>query len=94
MKKISTTLIFFLFSTFSIVAQNGIIKGKVFNPISNEAIPFANVVIQGTTTGTSTDIDGNYIISGLEPKLYRDLIGKKMLKPSSINTPVTMDHIN
>ena len=70
MKKISTTLIFFLFSTFSIVAQNGIIKGKVFNPISNEAIPFANVVIQGTTTGTSTDIDGNYIISGLEPKLY------------------------
>lgn len=30
---------------------------------------------------------------GLEPKLYRDLIGKKMLKPSSINTPVTFHHI-
>jgi hypothetical protein len=53
-----------------VLAQNGVIKGKVFNPISNEAVPFANVVIQGTTLGTSTDIDGKYEISGLEPKLY------------------------
>jgi hypothetical protein len=51
-------------------AQSGIIKGKVFNPISNEAVPFANVVIQGTTIGVSTDLDGKYEISGLQPKLY------------------------
>lgn len=51
-------------------SQNAVIKGKVFNPISNEPIPFANVVIQGTTIGASTDIDGKYEIGGLEPKLY------------------------
>jgi len=70
MKKLSTTLIFFLLSTLAIFSQNAIIKGKVFNPINNEPVPFANVIIQGTTTGTSTDLDGNYEISGLEPKLY------------------------
>ena len=70
MKKLSTTLIFFMLSTLAIFSQNAIIKGKVFNPINNEPVPFANVIIQGTTTGTSTDLDGNYEISGLEPKLY------------------------
>jgi hypothetical protein len=70
MKRLSTTLIFFLLSTLAIFSQNAIIKGKVFNPINNEPVPFANVIIQGTTNGTSTDLDGNYEISGLEPKLY------------------------
>ncbi|MEX2596226.1 MAG: TonB-dependent receptor [Salibacteraceae bacterium] len=60
-----------IFSMFSAgFGQNAIIKGKVFDPINNEPIPFANVVVQGTTIGTSSDIDGNYEISGLEPKLY------------------------
>lgn len=66
------TLLTLLFSIVSIVtlAQNGIIKGRVYNPINNESVPFANVVIQGTSTGSVTDIDGNYEITGLEPKLY------------------------
>lgn len=51
-------------------AQDGVIKGRVFNPINNEAVPFANVVIQGTSTGSVTDIDGNYEIDGLQPALY------------------------
>lgn len=70
MQKITITFFCFAFLSFSVVAQNAIIKGKVFNPINNEPVPFANLVIQGTTTGTSTDIDGKYEISGLEPKLY------------------------
>jgi len=62
--------IVFLFFGLSVFSQSGIIKGKVYNPISNEAVPFANVIIQGTTTGVSTDLDGMYEITGLEPKLY------------------------
>lgn len=68
MKSILTFI--FLIVALSGAAQTASIKGKVFNPISNEAVPFANVVIQGTTTGTSTDIDGKYEINGLEAKLY------------------------
>ena len=50
--------------------QTGKIKGKVVNAISNEPIPFANVAIKGTTTGASTDIDGNYTIENVTPGTY------------------------
>lgn len=48
----------------------GTIKGKVTDELTNEPIPFANIVIQNTTTGTITDIDGNYTLSDLKPGLY------------------------
>lgn len=51
-------------------AQSGEIRGVVKNKLSNEAIPFANVVIQGTTIGTTTDIDGKYSIQKLKPGFY------------------------
>lgn len=55
---------------FAAAAQSGVIKGRVYNGINNEPVPFANVVIQGTSTGASTDFDGNYQITGLEPGSY------------------------
>lgn len=54
----------------TVFAQNGIIQGRVFDAVSNEEIPFANVIIQGTTVGASTDIDGNYKIENLATGLY------------------------
>ena len=60
----------FLLSFNTNFAQTGTIQGKVFDPINNEGIPFVNVVIQGTTTGTTTNIDGGYEITNLEPDLY------------------------
>jgi len=48
----------------------GIIQGRVFNAINNEPIMFANVVIEGTSVGATTDLDGNYAITGLAPELY------------------------
>ena len=34
--------------------------GKVVDATTNEALPFASVVLQGNATGTTTDFDGNY----------------------------------
>lgn len=63
------SLLFFLliFSGFIAHAQNGVIRGRVFNSTSNEAVPLANVVIKGTTTGTTTDFDGNFELKNLDP---------------------------
>ncbi|MGJ8664849.1 MAG: SusC/RagA family TonB-linked outer membrane protein [Patiriisocius sp.] len=36
------------------------ISGNVKNAENNEPIPFVNVVVAGTTTGTTTDLDGNF----------------------------------
>ncbi|MGB1319115.1 MAG: TonB-dependent receptor, partial [Flavobacteriales bacterium] len=51
-------------------AQTGVVSGRISDAISNEPVPFANVVIQGTTNGASSDLDGNYEILNLVPGLY------------------------
>ncbi|MEZ5010341.1 MAG: carboxypeptidase-like regulatory domain-containing protein [Bacteroidales bacterium] len=38
--------------------KKGTIKGKVVSASSNGPVPFATVVIFGTTTGAMTDFDG------------------------------------
>ncbi|WP_421753095.1 TonB-dependent receptor [Croceimicrobium sp.] len=62
-------LCFALAFSFGLSAQKGQIKGRVFDEINNEPLPFANVVIEGTSNGTSTDVDGNYVLE-VEPGLY------------------------
>ena len=51
-------------------AQNGSIKGRVFDPINNEAVPFAVVAVMESTTATTTDIDGRFELTELKPGLY------------------------
>ncbi|MCB0664074.1 MAG: carboxypeptidase-like regulatory domain-containing protein, partial [Saprospiraceae bacterium] len=61
---------FFLFCVLQLAAQNGIIKGKITDVISNEPVMFANVLVMGTNYGTTSDEEGNYEITGVEPGLY------------------------
>ena len=64
MKQIRTrgwVMALLLFSALVGQAQDlGIIRGKVFDAQTNEPIPFANVVLQGATTGTQSDLDGAF----------------------------------
>ena len=66
------TLIYVLICLFPILGmtQNGVIKGAVKDKQSNVAIIGANILITGTNVGTSTDLDGNYILEGLKPGIY------------------------
>ena len=63
-------MLLLLLISSSLVAQTGVIKGKVFNKVSNEVIPFASIVIQGTTTGSAADENGLYEINNLQPGQY------------------------
>ena len=47
--------------------ENGTIRGRVFSASNNEPVPFASVVIWNTTTGASSDFDGNFLITGIKP---------------------------
>lgn len=44
-------------------AQSRSVTGKVTSAEDGAALPGVNVVVKGTTTGTVTDVDGNYRIS-------------------------------
>ena len=67
MKKYILTFIATLFITFFYSQSK--ITGKVIDEEFNETMPFANVLIKGTSTGVTTDFDGNYTIN-VDPGSY------------------------
>lgn len=52
------------------VSQTGTILGTVTDALTNEPILLATISIPGTTTGTTTDVEGNYVLTDLTPGLY------------------------
>lgn len=52
-------------------AQQASVKGRVIDALSNEPMPFVNVIVSGTTNGIVTDIDGNFRLTGLSPGFIR-----------------------
>ena len=63
-------LISLLFS-IQVFAQTGSVKGVVKIKGQSETIVGANVFIEGTTIGNSSDLDGNYMIRDLKPGKYK-----------------------
>lgn len=65
-------LIIAIFIGFSALAQDsGSIVGKITDTdFNNEPLPFANVLIKGTTTGTTSDVDGLYQLNDVAPGAY------------------------
>lgn len=67
-------LLLFLIASFvinSLYAQStGKIMGKVIDASTDEGIPFANVLIDGTSLGAASDVEGNFVILNIPPGLY------------------------
>ena len=59
----------FLISAFKTFAQTASITGKVLDE-KNLSLPGASITIDGTTLGATTDADGNYRITGVQPGTY------------------------
>ena len=51
-------------------AQTGKLAGTVIDASTNEPLPGVTVVIDNTTRGTTTDVEGRYVIIGLTPGAY------------------------
>jgi len=70
MRKILIGLL--LLATVQLTAQEtGSIVGKLTDKdFNNDPLAFANILIEGTTKGTTSDFDGLYEIADLEPGTY------------------------
>ncbi len=67
MKTRIISTIFGLLITAGLFGQSGKISGRVYDKNTNEPIPFANIVIWETNIGSTSDLDGNFLFTGLEP---------------------------
>ena len=64
-------LLAFLTTSIIVGQDKGSIAGKLTDKeYNNEPLPFANILIKGTTTGTTSDIDGLYGFENLAPGSY------------------------
>jgi outer membrane receptor protein involved in Fe transport len=56
--------------SFTFAGTTGKIAGNVTDSKTGEALPFVNIIIEGTNLGAATDIDGNYVILNIPPGKY------------------------
>jgi TonB-linked SusC/RagA family outer membrane protein len=63
MKKVFIFLLILITTVEFVSAQEKTISGKVTDASTGDPLPGVNIVIQGTTMGTSSDVDGNYSLS-------------------------------
>jgi hypothetical protein len=57
-------------TTPALAQSRGIVKGRLTDAASGEPLMFANVVLMGTSVGTVTDDDGNYLLPNIRPGTY------------------------
>jgi hypothetical protein len=75
------------FHVLAYAGQTGKIAGRVVDASTNEPLIGANVVIQGTTLGASTDLDGFYTINNIPPGTYTvvvNFIGYRRLVTTNV----------
>ena len=72
MKRLFCILILCLVATAAVaqVTSTGIIKGRVIDGESGEAMPYTNIYIAGTNIGTMAFTDGYFFLRGLRPGTY------------------------
>jgi len=63
-------LLSILFSNLLIAGTTGKLTGKVIDAKTKEPLPFANIVIEGTSLGAAADLDGTYVILNIPPGKY------------------------
>jgi len=65
------TLVIVLVASQLLSQEKGAIAGKLTDTeLNDDPLPFANVLIKGTTTGTTSDFDGLYEITDIAPGIY------------------------
>ncbi|MDA0986465.1 MAG: TonB-dependent receptor [Bacteroidetes bacterium] len=67
LKVLSLTFLTFI---FLIAGPTGKIRGKVVDSQTGEALPSAIVIVEGTSWGATTDVDGQYIILNIPAGTY------------------------
>lgn len=68
--------------------QSGSIEGAVTDKETKETLLGATVIIEGTTTGTATDIDGRFVISNVKPGSYNLRITYVSYSPITVENVV------
>lgn len=71
--------------------STGKIAGRVIDAETGQGIPFANVLIEGTTMGAATDVNGEYVILNVPPGVYTlvaSIVGYQRMRVTDVRVSV------
>ncbi len=71
----------------------GKIVGVIVDSETKKSLPGANVVLEGTTIGAATDVDGNYIILNVPPGAYTlriSMMGYRTLRVENVRVKIDL----
>ncbi len=63
-------ILLFTLLSYNLFAQTGTVRGFVYEEESGEPAMFCNVLLQGTSYGASSDVNGYFVISKIAPGDY------------------------
>ena len=70
--------------SLSVFSQSGTIGGRIIDHKTTEGVIGANVVIEGTSVGAATDLDGNFQINTVKPGTYTLVVSSITYKTQTI----------
>ncbi len=85
---INSIILIIIFSTNSVIAQTGKIEGIVIDQESGITLVGSTVTIDGTTIGTTTDIDGRFSLNNIAPGTYKVKISFVSYSPVLIDSVI------
>ncbi len=83
-------LVLDVFSLFCIYGQKGTIEGIVRDPATNEVLPGAHIMAGQSMQGTITDLEGRYILIGMDPGLYNIRVSYVSYHPVMIENVIVI----
>lgn len=82
-----TTVLMCVMAAPALAQKAGKIAGRVVDATTGEALPAANVIVEGTNLGAAADLSGNYTILRVPPGVYTvraDYIGYQRMVISNL----------
>jgi len=89
----SVLLLLLTFSSIALAAQTGLIRGHAYDAETGEPITFGNAVLEGTTIGTNTDIDGFFTLTDVPVGIYQLQISFIGYETTSVEVNVKEDGV-
>ena len=77
----------------SLAGTTGKIAGRILDADSGEPLPFANVIVEGTTMGAASDFDGYYVMLNIPPGPYTlraSMVGYQPMRVENVNVSIDL----
>ncbi|MDO4695684.1 TonB-dependent receptor [Porphyromonas sp.] len=81
-RKITLTIALVISFTFMAYSQTGTIKGRLLNARSNGPVEFATIMVQGFSAGSTSDIDGKFVINNVKPGFFKLMVRAVGFEPT------------